>query len=296
MDKGKYIIITPARNEASYIEKTINSVINQTVLPLRWIIVDDNSGDNTTEIVGKYLNRYSFIRLVKNVSEEKRNFGNKVYAIRRGFEEVKNIEYDYYCNLDADVSFEPNYFDTLLKKFEENPRLGICGGRVYDLLNGKLREQKSELHSVAGPVQFFRKKCYESFGGYQPSPIGFIDGYAELSARMNGWKTKTFDELTVYHHRPEGTHRGSKLKHCYEGGQIEYLFGYSYIYHIIRNLPRIFNKPFFMEYIATLAGYHCLLFKRKTRFVKQDFIHFVRIEQKKRILSSIKKYLKIKDK
>lgn len=284
----KYIIITPAKNEEEHIEKTIISVVNQTVLPLCWVIVDDGSSDATPDIVKKYLSEYPFIRLIQTGKKDDRHFGNKVYAINKGFEEVKDLEYDYYCNLDADISFDSHYFEYLLKKFEENSRLGICGGKIYDNINGKFVPQKSKLHSVGGPVQFFRKECYESFGGYKPSPIGFIDGYAEISARKNGWETQTFPELIVLHHRPEGKLRGSDLKHCFQGGQIEYLFGYSYTYHLFRNLPRIFSKPYIIGYLATLWGYHSLLFKGSKKLVDDDFIKYLRKEQNQRLTYYLK--------
>jgi glycosyltransferase involved in cell wall biosynthesis len=287
--KNNYIIITPAKNEEKYIEKTILSVINQTVLPLKWVIVDDGSTDSTSDIVKKYLPDYPFIALVQKEKTDTRNFGNKVYAIRRGFEEVQDLNYDYYCNLDADVSFGQNYFEFLLKKLADNPRLGICGGRLYDLINGKFIGHKSQLHSVGGPIQFFRRECYESFGGYLPSPIGFIDGHAEISARMNGWQTNTFNEISVKHYRVTGMNRGGILKHRFQGGKIEYLFGYLYIYHIIRNLKTLFDKPFFLGYMFTLVGYHLSMIKQEERLVDKKFIKFVHTEQWNRIIEIFKR-------
>lgn len=289
---SKYIIITPAKNEEKFIEKTIQSVIKQTVLPLRWIIVDDGSTDGTAEIVKKYLNDYPFIKLVQREKSNQRHFGNKVYAIRRGFEEVKDIDYDFYCNLDADVSFEPDYFEFLLSKFKENPKLGICGGKVYDLIDGKFIPQKYENHSVAGPIQFFRKECYESFGGYQPFQIGFIDGHAEISARKNGWITQTFPELIVKHYKPAGTAKGSLWKIKFEGGKFEYRFGYLYVYHLIRNLSTIKSFSSLKAAIASILGYLVCLIKREEKLVNSDFIRYVHFEQKERIGKYLKKFYK----
>lgn len=289
MIKLNYIIITPAKNEEKFIEKTIQSVISQTVLPVRWVIVDDGSTDRTAEIVKKYLKDYPFIRLVQRERSIERHFGNKVFAIRRGFEEVEDIDYEYYCNLDADVSFEPDYFEFLLKKFDKNPKLGVCGGKVYDLVDGQFVPQKYENHSVAGPVQFFRRCCYESFGGYPVSPIGFVDGYAEISARMKGWETMTFEKKIVHHHRRMGTYRGSKLRHHYEGGKIEYLFGYYYPYHLLRNFPMIFYKPYIVGYLSKILGYLVPLFRKDKRIVDNSFINYLHKEQKSRILNYFKK-------
>lgn len=281
--KLQYIIITPAKNEEEFIEKTILSVINQTVLPLKWVIVDDGSTDSTAKIVKNYAEKYNFIRLLQREKENSRNFGSKVYAIRRGLEEIKNIDYNLYCNLDADVSFEPNYFEFLLSKFNENPRLGICGGKVYDLINDKFIAQSYDNHSVAGPTQFFRKECYESFGGYQAFKLGFIDGHAEISARMNGWETRTFPEIKVKHYRPAGTAKGSKLKIKFIGGKFEYLFGYSYTYHLIRSINSFRQRPFILGGLSSMAGYLSCVIKKENRLVDNNFIKFVQKEQFERL-------------
>jgi poly-beta-1,6-N-acetyl-D-glucosamine synthase len=288
MYKANYIIITPAKNESEYIGKTIESVVNQSVKPLVWVIVDDGSTDSTAEIVKSYQNRFPFIKLVNRASEEKRNFGNKVFAIKRGFEEVKDLDYKYYCNLDADVSFESDYFEVLVNKLEENNKLGICGGKVFDLVDGVFQEQSYELHSVAGPTQFFRKECYESFGGYQPFKSGFIDGHAEMSARMNGWITQTFPELQVKHYRPAGTAKGNVLKVIYEGGKLEYKFGYSYVYHLLRTLKLIKQKPLIIGSLASMAGYLYCVVKREKKLVDKDFIRFAHKEQNERLITKIR--------
>jgi glycosyltransferase involved in cell wall biosynthesis len=288
MSNSNYIIITPAKNESEYIRKTIESVIHQTVKPLVWVIVDDGSTDNTAEIVKSYQGKNPFIKLVNRASEEKRNFGNKVFAIRRGFEEVEKLNYGYYCNLDADISFESNYFEVLLRKFEEDKKLGICGGKVYDLVDGSFHYQGYELHSVAGPVQFFRRECYESFGGYQPFKVGFIDGHAEISARMQGWTTQTFPELEVKHYRPAGTAKGNILKVIYEGGKLEYKFGYSYIYHLLRTLRLIRQNPLVLGCFASMAGYLSCIFKREKKLVDKNFIKFVHKEQMDRLMMKIR--------
>jgi len=291
MKNRKYIIITPAKNEAKFISKTIESVINQSVKPLIWIIVDDGSTDKTTEIVKNYETKYSFIKLVNRASREKRNFGNKVFAIKRGFQEVANLEYDYYCNLDADVSFDLNYFEFFLREFEKNLKLGICGGKVFDLVKGSFIEQKYELHSVAGPVQFFRKECYESFGGYQPFKSGFIDGHAEISARMNGWETKTFPELRVNHYRPAGTAKGSRIKMLYEGGKFEYRFGYLYLYHILRSMKTFTQKPLVIGGFASIFGYLSCIISNEKKSVDKNFIRYIHHEQKDRLLTTMKSFL-----
>jgi len=289
MKSSAYIIITPAKNEEKFIEKTIQSVITQTILPVRWIIVDDGSTDKTPEIVKKYLKDYPFIRLVQREKNQERNFGNKVFAIRRGFEEVKDIDYEYYCNLDADVSFEPNYFEMLLNKFNENKKLGICGGRAYYYKNGKLIKQPYNSESIPGFTQFFRKKCYDDTGGYYPFKYGNEDGYVEIKARMKGWETRTFEDIKIIHLRLTGTQWGSKIKLRFISGKIEYFYGFTFYYHLLRALRITFKEPFIIGSIFALYGYIISTIKKEERINDEEFIKFLRNEQKNRLIHYIKK-------
>lgn len=124
----QYVLITPAHNEEAFIAKTIESVIAQTVRPLRWVIVNDASTDSTGEIVGNYARRHSFLRLVNVARPSGRHFGNKVRAFNRGLEELEGLTFDFIGNLDADISFEPDYMENILRELEGDPTLGIAGG------------------------------------------------------------------------------------------------------------------------------------------------------------------------
>ena len=117
-----YVIVTPARNEENYIEKTIKSVASQSLLPKKWIIVSDGSTDRTDIIVNEYSNKYDFIHLLRAEDDNKRNFGSKIMAFRAGVKQLTNLEYDFIGNLDADVSFYFNYYENLLQKFNNAPK------------------------------------------------------------------------------------------------------------------------------------------------------------------------------
>src|SRR5213594_984861 len=122
-----YVLSTPARNEVAYIEKTIRSVVAQTLLPLRWVIVSDGSTDGTDEVVKKYAARHDWIELIRRPERAERHFAGKVDAFNAGYARVKDLPYDIIGNLDGDVSFDTEYLAFLLSKFSENPRLGVAG-------------------------------------------------------------------------------------------------------------------------------------------------------------------------
>ena len=157
-----YVLITPARNEEASIEKTIQSVINQTVMPEKWVIVSDGSTDRTDEIVESYQQKYDFIHMVRREVDANRDFASKVYAIRAGLEKLNGTRYDFIGNLDADVSFEQDFYERVFKEFEKNPDLGICGGVFYELNDGQWVAQHTNINwSVGGCTQTFRRQCYE---------------------------------------------------------------------------------------------------------------------------------------
>ena len=198
-----YVLITAAHNEEEHIERTIHSVVRQQELPLKWIIVSDASSDKTDDIVSKYTSEHPFIQLVRLEANHRRNFGAKVQAINSGYECLKALEYEFIGILDADLSFEPGYYQALLEFLSERPQIGITGGFVFESRNGVFCNRPNNREfSVAGATQFFRRTCFEAIGGIKLLRHGGEDWCAEVSARMEGWEVKVCPEMRVYHHRP----------------------------------------------------------------------------------------------
>ncbi len=209
----KYVLVTPARNEAQYIELTIRAMITQTHPPLRWVIVSDGSTDGTDEIVGKYLATYPWIEILRMPERKERHFAGKVHAFNAGYEHVKALNFDVIGNLDADVSFEPDHFAFLLARMAENDHIGLAGAPFREG-NFQYDYRYSNIENVWGGCQLFRRACFEAIGGYRPLKGGGIDHVAVLSARMHGWQTRTFTEKVCQHHRVMGTalHGGLKAR------------------------------------------------------------------------------------
>lgn len=279
----KYVLITPARNEEAYIERTIQSVISQTILPVKWIIVNDNSTDKTEVIADKYVSMYDFINLVNIKSDDKRNFSSKANAFNIGFEKLEINEYEYIGNLDADVTFKYDYFEKILKKFEEDSQLGLAGGIIFELIKNSYIRQNINLNSVAGAVQLFRRQCFEEIGGYIPLRSGGIDTVAEVMARMYGWKTITFSEMKVFHHRCVGTGTGNFYKSHFKKGIQNYSIGYHPFFQILYAIKHFKNKPFLITSILMLLGYLWAFLSNHNREVSNEFVKYLRSEQMKRI-------------
>lgn len=280
-----YILITAARNEEDHIEKTIRSVIAQTILPAKWVIVSDGSTDRTDEIVNQYVDTHDFILLLRRSADQKRNYGSKARALKLAYEQLTNLEYDFVGNLDADVSFGSMYYERVLSKFDANTRLGVAGGARFDLLNGRFRKIYPARNSAGGPTQFFRRQCYEEIGGYLPLRFGGLDTVAETMARMHGWEVETFPDLEVFHYRCTGTAGGGTVRAKFKAGVIAYSVGYHPLFEVARCVFRLFDRPPVIGSFSLLAGYCWAALKRYERQVPDDFVRYLRSEQSARLRS-----------
>ena len=274
-----YVLITPARNEENSIQKTIESVINQSVLPVKWVIVSDASEDGTDEIVRKYCDSYKFIHFLRKETRNETGFASKVCAFNAGLQCITEKNFDYIGNLDADIVLEPSYFEAVLKELESNPKLGIAGGRVYENIGHRIFERKSSITSVAGAIQLFRTACYEQVGGYIPLKNGGIDTAAEIIARSKGWEVKTLMNVPVFHTGPVLTGSGPVLKRKFFQGVTHYQLGYKPLFETVRQAYRISEKPFLTSSLARLSGYFWAYLKQKEILLPYDTVQFFHREQ-----------------
>ncbi len=282
MSYKKYVLITPARNEESYIEKTIQSVISQTVLPEKWVIVSDGSTDRTDEIVKKYAEKYKFIYLLRREADTSRNFGSKVYAFNEGYEKMSAIEYDVIVNLDADITFEKDYFAFLLEKFEENQSLGVAGTPFMEE-ESHYDYRYTNIEHVSGACQAFRRECFDKIGGYRPIKGGGIDWSAVTTARMKGWQTRTFTEKECHHHRSIGTSKNSKLLSWFNHGKKDYFLGGHPLWQIFRTVYKMGEKPYVLGGFLLLFGYLWAMLSQIERPVSKELMAFHREEQMTRL-------------
>jgi glycosyltransferase involved in cell wall biosynthesis len=280
----KYVLITPARNEEAFIEKTLASVVTQTILPERWIIIDDGSTDETAEIVKGYAARYPWIKLVQRQQGQDRNFASKAEAVNAAFEQVQSLKFEVLGNLDADVSFEPNYMEFLMQRFFEDPELGVAGTPFTQ--NGDYDSSKDSFEGenyVAGPCQLFQRRCFQEIGGYVPNRAGGVDWIAVMTARMKGWKVKAFSEKRFHHYRTLGTAGRGVLRALFSYGEKDYYLGGSPVWQLFRVAYRMTKKPVLAGGLALLCGYCWAAIRRTKRAVTPELMHFHRREQMKKL-------------
>jgi glycosyltransferase involved in cell wall biosynthesis len=289
----KYVLITPARNEEKYISKTLDCMVAQTLLPERWVIVDDGSTDRTTEIAQSYAGRFPWIELVRRPQRLDRSFANKVHTFNAGLERVQSLPFEVIGNLDADLSFDCEYLEFLIEKFAEDPKLGVAGTPFtedggYDTARDSF---EGENH-VAGGCQLFRRQCFEDVGGYIPNPAGGIDWIAVTTARMKGWRTKSFPQKRFHHYRSLGTAGKSGVAASFSYGEKDYYSGGSPTWQLLRVAYRARKQP--IEGLALLSGYCWAAMRRIERPVSRELLRFHRGEQVKKLGTILRALLKFK--
>jgi len=285
--KTKYIIITPALNEEKYIRYTLESVVNQTLKPFMWIIVNDGSTDLTGQIVREYTKKYGWIKLINNVHNTNiREAGSKVvraFYIGYNYYKIWDKEYDFIVKLDADLTLPQNYFEEIAKSFKNNARLGLCGGYCVNEINGILVKEKSPSYHIRGAFKAIRRECWIDIGGFKPI-LGW-DGLDEMTALYKGWETKTLS-LEVIHHRPTASAYNS-FGLAKQHGMANYKNGGNFFLALVRALVRMFQKPYFIVGIGFFLGYFKAFMKRYEKNVNDEFAKFINCFHTQRLLKKI---------
>jgi poly-beta-1,6-N-acetyl-D-glucosamine synthase len=278
-----YVLISAARNEAEFIDRTMASVVAQTARPLKFVIVSDGSTDETDDIVAGYCARYDWMELVRLPERAERHFAGKALAIKAGLDRIMELPYDAFVSIDADVTFDPDYFAFLLEKLSSDPALGVVGtpfvegaGKTYDY-------RFTNIEHVSGSCQMFRRACFESIGGYLPVKSGGIDCIAVITARMKGWKTRTFPERTYVHHRPMSTAECGPLRAKARLGAKDFTLGNHPLWELIRSVYQMSRNPLLWGGLALAAGYVGAMMRRAPKAVSPEFIAFHRREQMRRL-------------
>jgi biofilm PGA synthesis N-glycosyltransferase PgaC len=284
-----FVLITPARNEEEFIEKTLESVVHQTHLPLKWVIVNDGSTDGTASRIEPYVSKYDWIELVNLPVRSDRNFAAKVHAFNAGREKVRDLEYEVIGNLDSDVSLDPDHFEFLLDKFREDPDLGVAGTvfREASGYNSETDSLEGQLH-VSGQCQLFRRQCFADVGGYFANKAGGIDWIAVTTARMMGWKTRSFREKSFFHHRRLGTAERSALAAAFSYGEKDYYLGGHPVWEFFRVIYRMAKPRYVVEGLALGSGYGWAALRRAKRPIPMELVAFHRREQMRKLKAILK--------
>jgi biofilm PGA synthesis N-glycosyltransferase PgaC len=282
MSGRDYCIITPVRNEADYLPKTIESVVRQSITPVEWIIVNDGSRDETESIALEASRSYPWVKVVSKPDRGCRRAGIGVMeAFYTGFNRVKRRDVSYFVKLDGDLQFQEDYFERCFEQFEAEPKLGIGGGAVYSIVKGVLvREPHPEFH-VRGATKIYRLACWEAIGGLLQN-TGW-DTLDEVKANMLGWSTRTFSKLHIFQLRATGASVGVWADMT-KNGRANYIVGYHPLFMLAKSCGRLFRKPYGISGFALFWGYAEAMFRGEKRIEDMRVIRYLRRQQLRRLV------------
>lgn len=275
----KVAIITPAYNEGPFLPEVIESIANQTLRPVKWVIVDDRSTDNTWEVIQNYCAKYDFIEGVRIEGDHERRVGsNVVHVFNKGLERIQ-FAYDFVVKMDADTVLKPEYFEEILKYFDADPTLGMASGKTYIKVGEEWELERIPDTHVSGACKIYKRECFEAIGGLYPL-LGWdiLDG---VKARFKGFKTRSFADMPLYHLRKSGSARGM-IRARFRTGLAMYTIRANPLFVVGKSLYRATEKPY-LSALLIPVGYFCSYFTKNPRLPDLDVAAFLRKEQLGRV-------------
>lgn len=273
----RYLIISPCRDEALYMRRTLDSVIAQSVRPSRWIIVDDGSTDETPDILADYQARHEWITVITRKDRGQRSVGPGVIeAFYAGYKAINPDDFDYLCKLDLDLELPPRYFEFLMLRMAAEPRIATCSGKAYVADNGRLLEEWHGDDTSIGASKFYRVECFKAIGGFVREVMW--DGIDCHHCRMKGWIACSFGdpELRFLHLRPEGSSQRGVYSGRYRHGYGQYFMGTGIVYMAVAAIYRMGQKPYVAGGITIFWGWLASALMRKPRYRDPMFRRFLR--------------------
>lgn len=278
-----YLLVSPCRNEAEYMRRTLDSVVAQSVQPARWVIVDDGSSDETPQILAEYAARHPFIQVVTRADRGHRAVGPGVIeAFYHGLEHVDVVQYPYLCKLDLDLDLPPRYFEILMQRMEENPRIGSCSGKPwFRTESGRWISEKCGDEMSVGMTKFYRRTCFEQIGGFVREVMW--DAIDCHKARQLGWIVVSWndDALRFEHLRPMGSSQKSVFTGRRRHGFGQYYMGSDPAYFVATGLYRMAHPPYVLGGLATLQGFLGAWMRGETQHDDADLRDFIRDYQRR---------------
>jgi len=278
MTDNSYVLISPCRNEADYMRLTLDSVVNQSKLPALWVIVDDGSTDDTPAILKEYAEKYDFITILTRENRGHRSVGPGVIeAFYYGYDAIDVDQFDFICKFDLDLDLPGKYFEILIQRMNDNPRIGTCSGKAYfkDKKTAELVSEKCGNEMSVGMTKFYRRTCFEAIGGFVRQVMW--DGIDCHRCRQLGWIAVSWDEpdLQFIHLRPMGSSQVGIFTGRMRHGFGQYFMGTGPIYMLASSVFRMLHPPYFIGGMAMFWGYIKSAFKQEPRFEDKALRQFI---------------------
>lgn len=275
---GRYLLVTPCRDEAQYARRTLDSVVSQTITPALWIVVDDGSRDETPSILAEYAARHDWIRVVRREDRGARSVGPGVIdAFYFGLENVDHREFEFLCKLDLDLELPHDYFENLIARMRVDPRLGTCSGKPwFPAADGTLVSEGCGDEMSVGMTKFYRTACFDEIGGFVREVMW--DGIDCHRCRMTGWKAASFDDpaLRFVHLRAMGSSQHSIWRGRLRHGRGQWFMGTGFVYMTASAIFRLAHRPYVIGGLGMWLGWLSAAWKREERYPDAAFRRFLR--------------------
>jgi biofilm PGA synthesis N-glycosyltransferase PgaC len=274
-DTDRYVVVSPVKDEATFVTRTLDSMCNQTVRPYRWVLVDDGSTDGTREILERFAAKHSWVQLARLDPGAPRQTGSRVIrTFLAGYERLRDEQFDFVVKLDCDLEIPPDYFENLLHRFRQDPTLGIASGIYLERRDGRWAAMEMPPYHAAGAMKMLRAACYRDIGGFVAAP-GW-DAVDEIKALVRGWKTRHFTELRVLHLKDEGSGVGFQ-RMSRMSGEIHYLTGGGALFFFVKAAHRLlFGRPRLVGSLAMMRGYLTCVVRRPKKLVDPEEARYYR--------------------
>lgn len=278
-----YCLITAARDEATKIGRTIESVRRQTRLPTRWLIVSDGSTDGTNEILLAAAEEIPFLEVLILEPGRKRDFASKAFALGEGLLRLGEIREAAFGVLDADIVLEPDHFERMAAALRAEPTLGLAGPQLWEEFDGRRVRHDNSVDSVVGGAQFFRREAFAAVGHFEPLARGGEDSLVEFQVRAGGWGTRTLREIHATHQGRIVSGGRSPLGLRYLRGWNCWVLGYSPAFFLTTVLYRLARPPYVLGGLAQLVGWSHAVLTRTPQAVDARVKAHVRAEQRSKL-------------
>ena len=289
---NRYVLISPCRDEAAFMRQTLDSVIDQSIPPAKWVIVDDGSTDETPRILAEYRAKHNWIQIVTRRDRGRRSVGPGVIeAFYAGYETINPDHYDFLCKLDLDLRLPPRYFEILMQRMNANPHIATCSGKAYIEQDGRLVYERHGDDTSLGMTKFYRVSNFKAIGGFEREVMW--DGIDCHRCRMKGWIACSWDEpeLRFVHLRPEGSSQQNVFVGRMRHGYGQYFMGTSFWYMAASAIYRLNERPYVLSSMAMLWGWVKSFLQRKPRYDDSNFRKFLRRYQWRSLLVGKKRAL-----
>jgi poly-beta-1,6-N-acetyl-D-glucosamine synthase len=272
-----YLLISPCRDEAAYMRQTLDSVVAQSVRPAKWVIVDDGSTDATPAILAEYAARHDWIRIVTRGDRGRRLVGPGVIdAFYAGYAVINPDDFEFLCKLDLDLRLPPRYFEILMQRMREDPRIATCSGKAYIEEGGELKFERHGDDTSLGMTKFYRVSAFKESGGFVREVMW--DGIDCHRCRMLGWQALSWDEpdLRFVHLRPMGSSQQGIYTGRMRHGFGQYFMGTGFLFLFASAMSRMNEKPYLFGSLAMIWGWLSSALRRKPRYADPAFRRFLR--------------------